>query len=131
MSARYNISDVCSYRSGLKEREQMQTFHEGDIIRDPSGHLRFRAREDRVAFGDGEAETTPSPPLGDLTKVHIMTDVEAWDVFDQAARRYLDIGGDEFLRRWDAGDYPDPDAQEGLMSVVMLIPLVRPGVASE
>jgi hypothetical protein len=54
-----------------------------------------------------------------------MTDEEAWTVFDGAARDHLGISGGEFLRRWDAGEYRDPDA-EGVRNVVMYLGLVRP-----
>ena len=31
----------------------------------------------------------------------------------------------EFLRKWDAGEFRDPDSAPGVMEVVMLLPLVR------
>lgn len=105
----------------------MRVFGEGEVIRDPDGRLRFRAQRGTfgVEFGDGAVETTTSTSFTELAASRYMTDEEAWETFDQAARRYLKIGGVEFLRRWDAGEYSDPDRQEGLMGVVMLIPLVR------
>lgn len=33
--------------------------------------------------------------------------------------------GEEFLRKWDAGDFRDDPDQPGVMDVAMLIPLVR------
>lgn len=53
-----------------------------------------------------------------------LSDEQSWELFDSAARYYLDISGDEFLDRWDAGYYDDPDQLE-VMSVVMLLPFVR------
>jgi len=41
------------------------------------------------------------------------------------------MSGKKFLRKWDAGEYPDPDAEEGVMAVVMAIPLVRPVVQGQ
>jgi hypothetical protein len=59
----------------------------------------------------------------------IMVDIggpEAWSLFDAAARRYVGMSGEAFLKAWDAGDFgPDPDAHRGVMHVAMLIPLVR------
>lgn len=55
-----------------------------------------------------------------------MTDEEARDTFERAARRSLGMSGEEFLSRWDAGEWPDPDSVPGVMAVAMLIPLVRP-----
>ena len=42
-------------------------------------------------------------------QIHELTDEEAWELFDRSARRYLGISGEEFMRRWDAGEYDDPD----------------------
>jgi hypothetical protein len=36
-----------------------------------------------------------------------LTDEEARAVFDQEARELMGISGDEFIRRWDAGDFDD------------------------
>ncbi|HUI56076.1 MAG TPA: hypothetical protein VLY04_13965 [Bryobacteraceae bacterium] len=51
----------------------------------------------------------------------------AWSLFDAAARRYLRMSGEEFLKAWDANSFsdPDPDAHRGVMDVAILIPLVR------
>lgn len=54
-----------------------------------------------------------------------LTDEQSWALFDRAARHYLDISGEEFLGRWESGHYKDPDAEPGVMSVVMLLPFVR------
>lgn len=35
-----------------------------------------------------------------------------WQIFDDEARRTLGISGEEFLRRWDAGDYDGDDEDE-------------------
>lgn len=54
-----------------------------------------------------------------------------WRIFDDDARRYLKMSGKEFLKKWDNGEFPDPDAEEGVMSVAMLIPMVRHLVREE
>jgi hypothetical protein len=36
----------------------------------------------------------------------------------------LGISGEEFLRRWQAGEYPDPDGTP-VMHLVMSLPFVR------
>ncbi len=82
-------------------------------------------------FGDGAKESTTSTTFTDLATTHYLTDDEAWKILDEASRRYLRISGKRFLRKWDAGEYPDPDVHEGVMSVVMLIPLVRPRVQDQ
>ncbi|MCC7107155.1 MAG: hypothetical protein IT307_18640 [Chloroflexi bacterium] len=49
-------------------------------------------------------------------------------LFDAQARKLMDISGDEFLRRWDAGVFADqiddPDHPE-IMWLAMLIPFGR------
>ncbi|MFF3179779.1 hypothetical protein ACFYVD_08005 [Rhodococcus pyridinivorans] len=49
------------------------------------------------------------------------------DLFDRIARRNMQISGDEFLARWDAGDFEDMDWDEipGLVDVAMALPLAR------
>lgn len=46
-------------------------------------------------------------------------------IFDEAARRYLGISGEEFLRRWDAGEYRGEADRPGVLDVAMLIPFGR------
>jgi hypothetical protein len=46
-------------------------------------------------------------------------------LFDREAQRLLGISGEEFVRRWDAGEYKDtPDTPEGrqVMRVEFLLP---------
>ncbi|MBA2693980.1 MAG: hypothetical protein H0U65_16055 [Rubrobacter sp.] len=54
---------------------------------------------------------------------------EGRELFDRQARRYLDMSGDEFLRKWDAGEFGDPDDRTknppGVMELAMLLPFVR------
>jgi hypothetical protein len=46
-------------------------------------------------------------------------------MLDRAAREVLNISGEEFLARWDAGDFEDPD-DPAITRVAMLIPFVLP-----
>lgn len=47
----------------------------------------------------------------DLPPVRYLTHAEAWDMFDQAARRYFDLSGEQFIRAWESGEFDsDPDA---------------------
>jgi len=54
---------------------------------------------------------------------------ESRELFDRQARRYLEMSGDEFIQRWDAGEYGDPDDRSrnlaGVMNLAMLLPYVR------
>jgi hypothetical protein len=54
---------------------------------------------------------------------------EGWDLLDRQARRYLKMDGEEFIARWDAGEFDDPDDRlrhaPEVMRVATLLPLVR------
>lgn len=55
------------------------------------------------------------------------TPEEAREIFDARARRLLGISGDEFLKRYDRGDYHGQEYEDlAVVSVEMIIPLVRP-----
>jgi hypothetical protein len=46
------------------------------------------------------------------------------ELLDEQARKYLGIGGQEFLRRWDAGEI-DADEDSDVMRVAMLAGFAR------
>ena len=45
-------------------------------------------------------------------------------ILDRATREVLNISGDDFLARWDAGEYQDSD-DPALTRIAMLIPFAR------
>ena len=51
----------------------------------------------------------------------LISDEEQWEIFDDAARRLLDVDGSEFARRWDCGEYLGSD-EPGVMQVAILRP---------
>lgn len=60
--------------------------------------------------------------------IELLTPEEARAFFDRRARQLLHVSGEEFLRRWDAGDYrPVPDDAEGrkVGELVMMMPFAR------
>ncbi len=61
-------------------------------------------------------------------KVRWLSPEESRQFFDEQARKALGISGEEFLRRWDAGEYDaifdDPDHPE-IVELAMLLPLAR------
>lgn len=61
----------------------------------------------------------PAPDISEL-------DHEAGlELLDEAARHYLGVGGEEFMRAWDAGEFDsDPDRPE-VVRVAMLLPFGR------
>lgn len=48
-------------------------------------------------------------------------------LLDRAARRYLDMSGESFIRAWEAGeiDADDPRTHSAVMRVAMLVPCRR------
>jgi hypothetical protein len=46
-------------------------------------------------------------------------------VVDSAAQYFLKISGEEFVRRLNNGEYPDPDSEPGVMEVLSLLPVAR------
>lgn len=67
----------------------------------------------------------PTPPQNEPDVIQLTPD-EAMAFFDQEARRLMGMSGEEFLRRWDAGEFqPVPDETEAdrrLGSLVMALP---------
>lgn len=53
-----------------------------------------------------------------------LTEEEAREAFDRTARFTLGMSGEEFLRRWDAGEWNDDIDQPGVMTMYGLLPLV-------
>ena len=60
-------------------------------------------------------------------EVSELTSEEAAAVFDRIARSTMDLSGEEFLAALDQGKFDDvdPDANPGLLDVLMALPLVR------
>jgi hypothetical protein len=67
---------------------------------------------------DATDEGYSLPPIVELSEA------EGRALFERQARKYMGMSGDEFLRKWDAGEIDDPDRSE-VLTVVFLIPLVR------
>ena len=72
----------------------------------------------------------PEPDdVDDIPGVQILDAEEGRSLFDYKARQLLNVSGEEFVRRWDAGDFrPVPDTVEGrkVGRLVMMIPFARP-----
>jgi hypothetical protein len=55
-----------------------------------------------------------------------MLDRDQWlALVDRVARRELRMSGEEFLRRWEAGEFGDPDERPEVLRVAMLLPSGR------
>lgn len=64
--------------------------------------------------------TQRSGAAGD-TDVMELTDDEARQMLDREARRLLNVSGEEFTRRWYAGEYRDCEDPK-ITQVAMLLP---------
>ncbi|OMC44726.1 hypothetical protein A5742_27530 [Mycolicibacterium fortuitum] len=62
-----------------------------------------------------------------MSEIHELTDDEADALYDRMARKHMGISGQEFLRRWDAGEWEgvDPDSVPGLVQLWIAMPLGR------
>ncbi len=67
----------------------------------------------------------PTPNSDAPTSSREYTAAEGRAIFDEAARCHLGMSGDEFLRRWDAGEFADDPDRPEVIDVAMMIPLVR------
>lgn len=55
-----------------------------------------------------------------------VTEQDGLSMLDEQARARLGISGEEFLHRWDAGEYAGPESDRpDVVKVAMLIPLAR------
>jgi hypothetical protein len=81
-----------------------------------------------ASFGatGGEEDIMASGTTHDVEIVSLREE-EAVAAFDALAQREMGISGEEFLRRWDAGEWAgvDLDSVRGLVDVSMGLPLVR------
>lgn len=59
------------------------------------------------------------------TQVQEVTPEEGRAIVDRAARRYLHMSGEQFLKAWDAGAFDDDPDRPDVMSVAMLLPFAR------
>ena len=64
-------------------------------------------------------------PPETASRVRELTREEGHQLFDRAARRHLGISGEEFIRRWDAGEYVGKADVPGVSTVAMLLPFGR------
>ena len=63
---------------------------------------------------------------GDVVpEVHELSVEEGAVLFDKTARKLLGISGQEFLARWDRGEYDDERENMAVAKVAMLIPFAR------
>lgn len=62
------------------------------------------------------------------SKTRFLNDAESHELFDREARRLMNMSGEEFLRRYDAGEFEaemDGPKHHALVKLVMLLPFGR------
>lgn len=85
--------------------------------------------------------STPATPTGTESEIADGVDAAEFDdgvfyvtpeegrrLFDQAARKWMGISGEEFIRRWEAGEYWEIADQPGnfhIGDLIMMIPFAR------
>ena len=80
------------------------------------------------------AQRNPIPDNADLPEVHELTWEEGRAMFDEEARRLLGISSQEFLDRYDAGEFRGPEEDEFARranELIMLIPFARPTIIDD
>ncbi|MBI2911786.1 MAG: hypothetical protein HYY05_06555 [Chloroflexi bacterium] len=61
------------------------------------------------------------------TEYQELTVAEGRELFDTVAQRCLGISGEEFVRRWKAGEYAGPDGDRSeVVAVALLLPMALP-----
>jgi len=72
--------------------------------------------------------TTPEQER-EIEGIRYLNDEEGREYFDRQAHRLLGISGEEFLRRYDAGEFATPEMNDrtlrGVMKLAMLMDFVR------
>ncbi|WP_159039133.1 hypothetical protein [Streptomyces sp. JHA19] len=85
------------------------------------------ATAETVEIAGSEATVNPRAHL-----VAILPDVvevdysEGAEILDRVARRKLGISGEEFVRRWDSGEYAGAEENVKAQEVADLLPFARP-----
>ncbi len=75
------------------------------------------------------AQRNPIPDAADLPEVYEPTREESRAMFDAEVQRLLGISGQEFLDRYDAGEFRGPEedlVERRANHLIMLIPFARP-----
>lgn len=73
-----------------------------------------------AALENGMASQPTSSAVADDEGIEILSLEEGRAFFDEMARERLGISGDEFVRRWHAGEWRDDHRSEILELVIML-----------
>ena len=59
-----------------------------------------------------------------LPPIHEVSPEEGWEILDRQARERLGMSGEEFIRKWEANEFEDPD-QSDIIFLSFMIPFTR------
>ena len=63
--------------------------------------------------------------VDDQIKVVELNEEEGRKLFDEVARYWLDMSGEDFLKAWDAGEFAGREDTTEVINVAILIPMAR------
>ena len=69
----------------------------------------------------------PQAPAKSENIIKELTLEEGWELLDKQARKYLNMSGKEFVKKWEAGEFDEDPDQPEIMHVAMLLPFVSNG----
>lgn len=69
-------------------------------------------------------ENSPQPEAVDVALVDEASREEWCAIFNARAREWLNMSGEEFIRKWEAGEIEDPD-RTNVLILAMMIPGTR------
>ena len=61
----------------------------------------------------------------DTRNIEELTIEEGRNLLDKQARRYLNMSGGEFIKKWEAGEFGGDSDRPEVMRLVMLIPFAK------
>jgi hypothetical protein len=71
-----------------------------------------------------KAQIAIAPEISAEDDDRYVTPEEGRRMFDEAARKIMGMSGDEFIRRWDAGEYAEVFDKEGYRHIGHLAGLI-------
>lgn len=77
-------------------------------------------RESQTREGAGKSKGALAPL--DEIEIQEFSVKEGWEVLDNAARHYLKMSGEEFMKAWHEGKFDFDSDRPEVMTVAMLIP---------
>jgi hypothetical protein len=63
--------------------------------------------------------------IADRRQIEVLDREEGMRLLDERARQYLNMSGEEFMRRWDAGEFTKGPERSEVVLLAMLLPLAR------